>query len=601
MRLIEKIILLFLGISLLPLLLVSTIFYSSVNISMRKQINEHLNNIATIQEHRLIEIRNHNLSRLSDFTSRIHLRNLLNTYTSNAGTAQIEITAIIVEAKSLGKDVNLIAVTDPNGKVIASTAQEHTATLLPLSELFKSGIKENTIKLTADTETKNNVFYLSGPIKHADKTLGVVIIEINANELTKTLADHTGFGRTGEIYLGQRLDNGQLSFLTPRRFENPESGQIITQTNGPMYKALTNQEGIFPNITDYRNQKVIATTRAIDGSGWGLVSKIDSSEAFQPLKNLRNELIMLFFVNSVIVVFAAIALARRFTQPILEIDEVAEIASRGKLDKRVASTSKDEIGSLAHTFNKMLDNMEIVNKAKNDFVSLASHQLRTPLTSIKWSAELLTAPKSSLSKTKQKQYLQQIYDSNERMIELVESLLNVSKIDVDSLPSKRSSVDLADKLEQVLTDLSSQIRTREISINKKIDEKIVPITIDPNWIRIILQNLISNAVRYSEPKQQVYISIEKKQTHVLIKVKDNGCGIPASQQDVIFTKFFRADNAKRVESEGSGIGLYLTKAMIERSGGTIWFESGQNKGSTFYVKIPVANKSMGAKESKRLE
>jgi signal transduction histidine kinase len=588
MRLIEKIILLMLAISLLPLLVIGSLFYFSVKTTVEKQTTEKLSSVATIQEHRLVDIRSQNLKRLSDFTSRKQLRTLMSTYdrTHDKNTAAA-VMGILNDAQSLGKDIHSIVVTDTNGIVVASTEKDPAISTTLASELFNLGKNEDSISLTSRHNGQDSVFLLSGPLIVDGQKIGVAGIEADAAEVLKTVTDNTGLGKTGEIYLGHRSENGQLAYITPHMGENRISNQAITDSALPMYRTLMGEEDVFPNIRDYRGQEVFAVTRSIEDSGWGLVAKIDRSEALLPLTSLRSELILLAFINSVLIVFAAIAIARRLTQPIIDIDEVAEQTSKGNLKSRVAHPSNDEIGNLAGTFNAMLDNLEVFDKAKTDFVSLASHQLRTPLTSIKWAAETLLDPKVRIKKDKQKHYLQQIHDSNERMIKLVGALLHVSKIDVGTLPFKKKSVQLTDSLRQVLDDIDVLIQTKDIKINQKTDENLPPVDIDPTWIHAIFQNLVSNAVRYSRPGESVEVTIEQELDHILITVSDTGYGIPAKQKDKIFTKFFRADNAQLLGSDGSGLGLYITKAMVERTGGSIWFESEENKGSTFYVKLPI--------------
>lgn len=228
-----------------------------------------------------------------------------------------------------------------------------------------------------------------------------------------------------------------------------------------------------------------------------------------------------------------------------------------------------------------------VDKAKTEFVSLASHQLRTPLAAIAWHAEmLLTGSTKNLTK-KQLSYLNEVYDSNKRMINLVNALLNMSRIDLGTFAVEPEPVNFAQISRDVLKELSSQIRKKKIKIKEDYDKKVPIINVDPKLMRIVFQNLLSNAVKYTPNRGKVSVAIVKQKNNILITVSDTGFGIPGAQQDKIFSKLFRADNAKSKDPDGSGLGLYITKAIVEASGGKIWFESVENKGSIFYVTLPL--------------
>jgi signal transduction histidine kinase len=235
----------------------------------------------------------------------------------------------------------------------------------------------------------------------------------------------------------------------------------------------------------------------------------------------------------------------------------------------------------------MLDTLEELDKAKNDFVSLASHQLRTPLTATKWVSEELLLPPVPLSDERKDHYLRQIHASNERMIRLVNQLLDASRIGFGTLAYKPETVHVDDVLKLMLRDITPEIKNSGVKLETKLDKHLPVIHMDRTWVQVILQNLVSNALRYSKPGQSVIVSITNQNNEILIKVKDSGCGIPAAQQSKIFTKLFRADNARLLVGEGSGLGLYITKALVEQVGGKIWFESAENKGTTFYVKLRI--------------
>ena len=239
-----------------------------------------------------------------------------------------------------------------------------------------------------------------------------------------------------------------------------------------------------------------------------------------------------------------------------------------------------------------------IDQAKSEFVSLASHQLRTPLSTIRWYLELLLTGEAGKLTPDQRQYLQEAFDSNKRLIDLVNGLLNVSRIDLGTFMVSPGKVDIIMVAEDVLKDLKPEIDSKEMKITKEFSPDIPVMNLDPKLTSIILQNLLTNAVKYTPSRGQISLTIGKDEKNIKIAVKDNGYGIPKAQQDKIFNKLFRADNIRKKDTEGTGLGLYVVKAIVEQNGGKIWFESEENKGTTFFVELPISGmkKKQGTKD-----
>ena len=230
-----------------------------------------------------------------------------------------------------------------------------------------------------------------------------------------------------------------------------------------------------------------------------------------------------------------------------------------------------------------------VDKAKTEFVSLASHQLRTPLSAINWYAEILIAGDAGKLSAEQKKYLNEIYQGNQRMVSLVNALLNTSRIDLGTFAVEPEPISFVEIADSVIKELTPQIEQKKQRLTKEYD-KDVPTTIeaDPKLVRIVFQNLLSNAVKYTPDEGTVTLKLDKQDSNLLIRIIDTGYGIPKKQQPEIFQKLFRADNVREKDTEGTGLGLYIVRAIVEKSGGTIRFESEENKGTTFFVTIPLS-------------
>lgn len=234
-----------------------------------------------------------------------------------------------------------------------------------------------------------------------------------------------------------------------------------------------------------------------------------------------------------------------------------------------------------------------INKAKTEFVSIASHELRTPLANMSLSVEMILDSIAGPLNFEQKKYLRGLYRDIKGMSELVDALLNVSRIELRTMVVAPEPANLYEIAESVLKEVAPQINKKDLKVKKIFDSALPVIDIDRNLTRIILQNLLSNAIKYTPSAGKIGIEIKKDRNDALIKVFDNGCGIPKDQQRKIFQKLFRAGNIIDKGIEGVGLGLYIVKSIVVQCGGKIRVESEENKGSAFFVKIPLAGMKKG--------
>lgn len=228
-----------------------------------------------------------------------------------------------------------------------------------------------------------------------------------------------------------------------------------------------------------------------------------------------------------------------------------------------------------------------VDKMKSEFISLASHQLRTPLSAIKTYTHMLYDGYIGELTTDQKKSLKTVIGATNRMNELISTLLNVTRIESGSIAMNKKTVDVSQVTEEIIEELAlnSAVRSIDMKLTTK-PKSSIKVTTDLLIFKEILTNLIANAIKYTPEKGEVHVSIRARPVDVLFEVRDNGWGIPEASQDQVFSKFFRAQNIVKRETTGTGLGLYLVKALVEALGGTIWFESVEGEGSSFYFTIP---------------
>jgi PAS domain S-box-containing protein len=231
---------------------------------------------------------------------------------------------------------------------------------------------------------------------------------------------------------------------------------------------------------------------------------------------------------------------------------------------------------------------KIVERLKTEFVSLSAHQLRTPLSAIKWSLKMLLDGDLGEITEEQKNFIQKTYEANEKMIELINDLLDVTRIEEGRYLYKIELVEIDEVIKNIIDSLREVAKGKGVELKfEKTKEKLPKIKLDKEKIGLAIQNLIENAIHYNLPGGKVTVSLKRVKKEVEISVSDTGIGIPKDQQKRIFSKFFRGSNAIKMETSGTGLGLYITKNIIEAHGGEIWFESEEGKGTTFYFTLPI--------------
>lgn len=231
---------------------------------------------------------------------------------------------------------------------------------------------------------------------------------------------------------------------------------------------------------------------------------------------------------------------------------------------------------------------KIIEQMKTEFVSISAHQLRTPLSAIKWTLRMLLDGDLGKITKEQREFIEKTYQSNERMINLINELLNVTRIEEGRYLSKPVLASIEDITQSIIDSYRDEIKNRGLEFAfKKPQRKLPKVSVDTEKIKLAIQNLIDNSVRYTARKGKITISLKRTKKDIEFSIKDTGVGIPKHQENRVFTKFFRAENVIRMDTEGSGLGLFITKNIIEAHGGKIWFESKEGKGTAFYFILPL--------------
>ena len=263
---------------------------------------------------------------------------------------------------------------------------------------------------------------------------------------------------------------------------------------------------------------------------------------------------------------------RRLEELTKKFDESAKLLVRRDLELTKANEKLTEL-----------------DKMKSEIVSVVTHQLRTPLSAIKWTLKLLLNEDVGKVVPAQRELLLKGFESNERMIILVNDMLSVDRLESGKVKYNFVPIQFEQLTQEMIQELLPIATPRNIRIEFTAPKELLPkIKIDPEKIRDVLQNLIDNAIKYTKENGMIAIGVEMADDQLHFWIKDTGIGIPEEEKEKIFSRFFRAGNAVHTQTDGSGLGLFIASSIVKRHGGKIWFESAPGEGTTFHVRLPFA-------------
>ena len=229
------------------------------------------------------------------------------------------------------------------------------------------------------------------------------------------------------------------------------------------------------------------------------------------------------------------------------------------------------------------------NENKSDIISITAHQLRTSLSALKWILKMFSDEDVGKLTNEQKELIKKAYTSNERMLTLINDLLTLNHTGDMSIKYNFKDTDILNLIEQTLFEFYGETNKKGIELIFLKPESTIPkVNCDEEMIRVVIQNLIENSIKYSNTNGKVFVSLKQKDNDALISVYNTGIGIKEKDKENIFTKFFRAPNAIEKDPVGSGLGLFTTKNIVEKHHGKIWFESNDNGEITFFVTLPIS-------------
>ncbi len=522
----------------------------------------------------------------------------------------------IISAKENLAEVSILT---EGGIVLFSTNKALEKTYQPLgatTTYFTNAEEKVVPTLYMSPVTGTTVITFATPILDGNNTrVGVLSVTLDLQDVDSLIRERTGLGDTGTTYLVGQLER-RNTFIA-----SDQDNESQTDLNSFAIDAATAGEhgaGLYKN---YLDEPVIGVYRWLDGQSLALIAEINQKEAFIPARILARNILLIGSIATGLLLSGIYLLSRRITKPIAAITEAAIRLENGELEQSIPVVSQDEIGFLAQTFNRMAQQLqesfaaletnnqelesrvkertaeledakeaaESATRTKSSFLANMSHELRTPLNSIIGYSEILQEEAEMGGNEGMVPDLQKIQGSSKNLLNLINSILDLSKIEAGRMELHLEPLSIKDLAQDVMDTIHP---VAEVKLNHVVLENTSSVDViisDPGKVRQCLLNLLSNANKFTE-EGQIILRIKtikhQSENYLEFTVTDTGTGMEQDQLAKIFEAFTQADNTSTRRYGGTGLGLTITREFIHMLGGTVSAQSEVGKGSTFTILIP---------------
>lgn len=457
-------------------------------------------------------------------------------------------------------------------------------------------------------EQGKSVAWLGAPIIQQGYLHSYAMFRLPNNGITKLISDTHNVASTNTLLVGSDYHPITLAY---QKEDIERSKEVVDLA----LSGLTD----FGNYTNSDKEEILAAYSlvSVKGIDWALVVEMPEKLAFARVHQLEKLFVVAMFVAIVLVIMASHYLSNFVTAPLLKLTWAAEKVSAGDLDAAMINTDrKDEIGRLAVSFERMQrsirdkmqlikqqneeleknlklikkqnDDLQLANKLKDEFLATTSHELRTPLHGMIGIAEALVSGANGPITSDHKYQLDIIINSGQRLATLVDDLLDYHKMRYGNLDIETSAVDLSSATRLVLELSAHLVGSKPLRIINQISDQSVWVSADPQRVEQVLYNLIGNAIKYTS-EGKIVISATEVDNHIRVQVVDTGQGIPADQLDHIFEPLIQAGSDANRYRQGAGLGLSISRQLIELMKGSLYVSSQPMVGTTFSFTLPIAS------------
>jgi len=433
---------------------------------------------------------------------------------------------------------------------------------------------------------------LASPVRNRNgDIIQILSAEVNLSVVTRSV-ENALLGTSGYLALfdqggslisrgnGGNVDIG-INLSGVSRIDRVLSGEILDGLGErDRYKSL------------FGEVSVVGAGKPVGGTGWALFAEWPLADADALIQDIRNQIMQLTLLAIFAVLLLAPLFANRLIRPIKVLQRGARAIKEGKFEKRVEIKTGDELEELGEEFNRMAKGLKRLQELKDEFVFVAAHELRAPVTVIKGYLSMISEGDAGSVSPKMSDFLSQVNKANQNLVKLVEDLLQVARSEAGRIEIAVKPLDIVLAVKGVLGELKTLADEKSIKMVYKPQPDLPQVLADPDKLREVIVNLVNNAIRYTLGAGTITVSHEVKNKMLITYVEDTGIGISKENQKKLFTKFYRIKKEGTEGISGTGLGLWIVKQLVLKMKGEIWVVSTEGKGSTFSFSLPITNKKL---------
>lgn len=427
------------------------------------------------------------------------------------------------------------------------------------------------------------------PLKNsADAVVGVLAGDVSLKPLERAVSFGV-LGNTGYVLL--IAENGDVvagSLHDISAHPNLASTRVIEQLRGNGNVSRANESAV-ERYANFWGEDVFGYGERVRSLPFMVVAEWPQDDALRLAREIRTQALVFSLFMLVAVFLISMLVARRITLPIRLLQKEARVIGEGRFEEVIPVKTGDELEELDEELHEMAKALKTLHQLREEFVFIAAHELRAPVTAIKGYISMMLEGDAGEINKEVHEMLSQVQKANQHLVQLVQDLLEVARSEAGRMKVEVSPQDLASLSKIVISDLKPLWEEKKLSMTyREFVGTLPPVLADPDKLREVLVNLISNAIKYNRDAGAVELWHEISGNTIVTHVKDTGIGLAPEEQVKLFGKFYRAENAETRKVQGTGLGLFIVKEILEKMGGSIGVASERGKGSTFSFSLPIA-------------